>query len=111
MKDLDRDLIAVQLWLRTQPGGEALHLMVQRHVPRSDDRQIAYILLFGPGDDLVRRRLWGEVHRVLPAWGWHIHLEAGRAVYGVYPDTKHLTAHDHAEALMRVRAALDRNGS
>lgn len=96
MTDRDRDLVAVQLWLCIQPGGEALHFVVQCHIARSESRQIAYVLLVGPGDDVVRRRLRCEVHRALLAWGWRIRLEPGRDIYDVHPDTEHLTGHARA---------------
>jgi hypothetical protein len=111
MTDLDRDLTAVQIWIRTQPGGEALHLVVQRPVTRPGDRQIAYLLLVGPGDDVVRRRLRCDAHRALLAWGWRIELAPARDIYDVHPDTEDLSSHERIAALRRVQTALAGSGS
>lgn len=81
--------------------------IVQRYYRAAGLRDLAYVLVSGPGGDVACRRFRAAAHKALVALGWRIVLDSSQELYDLFPESEDLSAHQRLAGIARVQTALD----
>ena len=101
-----QDLRGVRVWLETHHPGTGAELSTH-WFGKQPSKDIAHLILQGPGDPAVHKSLWREACRAMAALGYRLDPGArGAHRYIEFADTRSMSAHARIEAIRRINEAV-----